>query len=123
MPVIAGKEGLRVGAPGERGALFHALPADTRPPPPAVTPQYPYTQKNGSGRAYSVAGEPAMPGYEGAGQPVCLVWRGPAGPRARGPCLLAQPFGIMGMGGCDAGQSGNAAGTLLPQYRVPQPAA
>jgi hypothetical protein len=78
VPVRAGKDGLRVGGVGEAGTLFYALPADTKAPPATAVPLYEYRPRDGTGpRAYSVDRGLAVPGYERAEQPLCLVWRPP----------------------------------------------
>jgi hypothetical protein len=75
VPVLAGKEGLRTGKPGDGGAVFFALPADTKAPPAASTPLYEYRHRDGTRRAYLVDPHLSLPGFERAGQPLCLVWR------------------------------------------------
>lgn len=77
VPVLADKDGLRVGKPGESGALFHAFPEDANEPSPATTPLYEYRGKEGGRRAYSVAPALFLPGYERGERPLCLVWRRP----------------------------------------------
>jgi hypothetical protein len=77
VPVLTEKDGLRVGKPDEAGALFHALQADTKDPPPAATPLYEYRPREGGRRAYSVDPALALPGYERGDRPLCLVWRRP----------------------------------------------
>jgi hypothetical protein len=73
VPVLAGKEGLRVGKADEAGAVFYALPAQG-PAQPATVPLYEYRRGDGPGRAYSVEGRLSLPGYERAEQPLCRVW-------------------------------------------------
>jgi hypothetical protein len=73
VPVLAGKEGLHLGKTGERGALFHALPAKA-PARAATVPLYEYRQRDGTGRAYSVDAGLSLPGYERVEQPLCRVW-------------------------------------------------
>jgi hypothetical protein len=77
VPVLADKDGLRVGGSGDREALFYALPADTNAPSAATTPLYEYRSRDGAGRGYSADPALALPGYERAGRPLCLVWRRP----------------------------------------------
>jgi hypothetical protein len=77
VPVLAVKDGLRVGRPDDKEAAFYALPADTKSPPAAATPLYEYRQRDGTRRAYSVDRALALPGYERAERPLCLVWRRP----------------------------------------------
>jgi hypothetical protein len=76
VPVVAGKEGLQLGEPGETGALFHAFSPDTKTVPEATTPLYEYRQREGRGRAYSVETNLSLPGYERGQKPFCLVWHG-----------------------------------------------
>jgi hypothetical protein len=76
-PVLAEKGGLRVGKADETGALFHALPAEMKDPPPATTPLYEYRDKESGWRAYSVDPALSLPGYERGQNPLCLVWRRP----------------------------------------------
>src|SRR5262249_12763431 len=54
VPTREGDGGLRVGKPGEAGALFHALPANRKEAPPTATPFYEYRHGDGRRRAYSV---------------------------------------------------------------------
>jgi hypothetical protein len=75
VPVLAGKEGLRTGKPGDGGAVFYALPADTKAPPAVSTPLFEYRHRDGTRRAYSVDPHLSLPGFERAEQPLCLVWR------------------------------------------------
>jgi hypothetical protein len=77
VPVLAAKDGLRLGKPGDGGAVFHALPADTKAPPATSTPLYEYRHRDSGRRAYAVDPHLSLPGYERAGQPLCLVWRRP----------------------------------------------
>jgi hypothetical protein len=72
-PVLAGKDGLRLGAEGDAGAVFFALSADAKVPPAATVPLYEYRPKDGR-RAYSTDAKLALPGYERAEKPLCLVW-------------------------------------------------
>ena len=75
--VLAGKDGLHVGGAEEKGALFYALPTDTKAPPAGARPLYEYRRKDGDRRAYSVDPALSLPGYERAERPLCLVWRRP----------------------------------------------
>jgi hypothetical protein len=75
VPVLAGKDGLRLGSGEDRAAVFYALPPDTKAPPPATAPLYEYRQRGGTRRAYSADAALAPAGYERAEQPLCLVWR------------------------------------------------
>ncbi len=75
--VLAGKDGLSVGGAEEKGALFYALPADAKDLPAGARPLYEYRPKDGGRRAYSVDPALALPGYERAERPLCLVWRRP----------------------------------------------
>jgi hypothetical protein len=77
VPVLAGKDGLRLGGAGDRDAVFYALPAGTTSPPAATAPLYEYRQRDGKGRAYSVDPALSLAGYERAERPLCLVWRPP----------------------------------------------
>jgi hypothetical protein len=77
VPVVAGKDGLEVGAKPEE-VLFHALPADAEKPPSETTPLYEYRPKGGGRRAYSTDPDLALPGYERQEKPLCRVWRVPA---------------------------------------------
>jgi hypothetical protein len=77
VPVLTSKDGLQVGKADEKGALFYALPADAKDPPPATTPLYEYRPKDGGRRAYSVDPGLSLPGYERTEKPLCLVWRRP----------------------------------------------
>jgi hypothetical protein len=72
-PVLAGKDGLRLGKEGDPRALFHALPSHG-PVVPRTLPLYEYRQRDGSGRAYSVGPRLTLSGYERAEAPVCRVW-------------------------------------------------
>jgi hypothetical protein len=73
LPVIAGKDGLRLGKPDEQGALFHALPADAKAPP-GTTPLYEYRHPDSGRRAWSV-GSLDLPGWKRFELPLCLVWQ------------------------------------------------
>ena len=75
LPILAGKDGLRVGKPEEKGTLFHALPADLNVPSPTTTPLYEYRQREGTRRAYSVIPDLSIPGFERVAEPLCRVWR------------------------------------------------
>jgi hypothetical protein len=75
VPVLAGKEGLRLGKAGDAGALFHAFPAKGAAPSGTV-PLWEYRQREGTGRAYSVDARLSLPWYERAEQPLCRVWSG-----------------------------------------------
>jgi hypothetical protein len=77
MPIMSGEEGLSPGKPGQPGALFHGLPAETRTPPAASTPLYEYRSADASRRAYSIVADLALPGYRRSEQPICLVWKRP----------------------------------------------
>jgi hypothetical protein len=77
VPVLAGEDGLRLGKPGDGGAVFHALPAETRSPPASCVPLYEYRQRDGKGRAYSVDAGLVLQGYRREERPLCLVWQGP----------------------------------------------
>src|SRR5207302_9629410 len=77
VPLLSGEEGLRLGRPGEAGALCYGFPADTPSPPRTTTPLYEYRPRQGSRRAYSVNPSLSLPGYERPGRPLCLVWRLP----------------------------------------------
>ena len=77
VPVLTGDNGLRVGKPGEAGALFHALPAETKDAPATTVPLYEYRHRDGKRRAYSVSPAASIPGFERVERPFCLVWRGP----------------------------------------------
>jgi hypothetical protein len=77
VPVLAGPEGLRLGRPGEAGALCYALPADAKAPPRTTAPLYEYRPRKGGRRAYSLNPSLSLPGYERAERPLCLVWRRP----------------------------------------------
>jgi len=75
VPVLASKNGLRVGKPEEKGALCYAFPADAKRKPSGVRPLYEYRERDGDRRAYSVEAELSLPGYVREEQPVCLIWR------------------------------------------------
>lgn len=75
--VHADKDGLRLGKHGEASAVFHALPPDTAKPPAPTVPLYEHRQRGGTGRVYAVGAARALPGYERAAKPLCLVWRRP----------------------------------------------
>jgi hypothetical protein len=75
VPVLAEKDGLRLGKSDATGALFHALPAETKGAPPATTPLYEYRHKESGRRAYSVEPALSLPDYERGEKPLCLVWR------------------------------------------------
>ena len=77
VPIVAEEGGLRVGKPGEAGALFYALPADAKDPPTQTTPLYEYRPRQGGRRAYSVTPDLALPGHERKETPLCRVWRRP----------------------------------------------
>ena len=77
VPVLAGKDGLRVGGPDDKGALFYALPTDAKDPPAGTRPLYEYRRKDGDGRAYSIDPQLALSGYVRAERPLCLVWKRP----------------------------------------------
>jgi hypothetical protein len=77
VPVLAGPEGLRLGRPGEAGALCYALPADAKAPPRTTAPLYEYRPRKGGRRAYSLNPSLSLSGYERAERPLCLVWRRP----------------------------------------------
>lgn len=75
VPVIADKNGLRLGRPGEAGALFYALPPDSAKPPAPAVPLYEHRARGGAGRLYAVGATHTIPGHDRASQPLCLVWR------------------------------------------------
>ena len=87
--VLAGKDGLRVGGPEEKGALFYALPADAKDPPAGARPLYECRRSDGDRRAYSVGadadadglwrvGTAAVPGVASAGVGrTCPPYEGP----------------------------------------------
>jgi hypothetical protein len=77
VPVLGGKGGLRVGQPGEAGALFHALPAEGTDAPADAVPLFEYRQRGGTRRAYAVGSGLSLPGFERADRPLCRVWRRP----------------------------------------------
>jgi hypothetical protein len=74
-PVLADKDGLHLGREGDAGAIFFALRPDTQSPPAGTVPLYEFRHKSGR-RAYSIDAKAALPGYERAEKPVCLVWSG-----------------------------------------------
>lgn len=77
VPVLAGKDGLHVGAPEEKGALFYALPANAKDPPAGARPLYECRRRDGDRRAYSVGADLPPTGYVRSERPLCLVWRRP----------------------------------------------
>ena len=77
MAVLLGKDGLHVGGPAEKGAVFYALPSDAKNPAAGARPLYEYRHRDGDRRAYSVEADMAPPGYVRAEKPLCLVWRLP----------------------------------------------
>jgi hypothetical protein len=77
IPVIAAKNGLRVGKPDESGALFYALPADAKRRPAGARPLYEYRKREGDRRAYSMEAELPLPGFVREERPLCFVWRRP----------------------------------------------
>jgi hypothetical protein len=77
VPLLATKNGLRVGKPDESGALFYALPADAKSRPAGVRPLYEYRRRDGDRRAYSVDADLSLSGYVREERPLCLVWRRP----------------------------------------------
>jgi hypothetical protein len=78
LPVLADDNGLRLGRPGQDGALFHALPADAEAPPAGTIPLFEYRQRGGPRRAYSTDGGLSLPDFVRAEKPLCRVWRRPA---------------------------------------------
>jgi hypothetical protein len=78
-PAGDGRFTLRVGKAGEKGAVFHALPAGTEPTPATAVPLYEFTHKDGKRRAYAVEGGWSRPDFVRAERPLCLVWRSPFG--------------------------------------------
>ena len=75
--VLAGKDGLHVGAAEEKEALFYALPPDAKDPPAGTRPLYEFKPMDGGQRAYSVDPDLSPPGYVRQDRPLCLVWRRP----------------------------------------------
>ncbi len=75
--VLADKDGLHVGGPEEKGALFYALPADAKNPPAGATPLYECRRRDDDRRVYSVGEDPPPSGYVRSERPLCLVWRRP----------------------------------------------
>lgn len=75
--VLADKNGLRIGKPDEKGALFYALPADAKDAPATTMLLYEFRQREGDKRAYSVVPDLTLTGYRRAEHPFCLVWRRP----------------------------------------------
>ena len=74
VPILAAKDGLRVGKMEENGELFHALPADAKAAP-GMTPLYEYRQRNGPRRAYSIEADLSLEGFERVERPLCIVRR------------------------------------------------
>lgn len=79
VPVYAVDEALRVGTGGSRHPVFHALPPETQDPPPTTTPLYEYVGAAAKERIYSTDPVWVREGYVRTDQPVCLVWKNPAG--------------------------------------------
>ncbi len=80
MPIFTGPTGtLQTSKTGERNAeaLFHALPADFRQPPPTTMPLFELVHKASGQHAYSMDGSWTSPGLESSGKPIALVWRNP----------------------------------------------
>jgi hypothetical protein len=77
VPILPESDGLRVGRPEDKGAVFYAWPADAKEPPAATTPLYAYRPSAEGRRAYSV--DPALPlaGFSRVQEPLCRVWRAP----------------------------------------------
>jgi hypothetical protein len=81
VPVLRDRDGLLIGKAGERGALFHALPAKG-PANPTTVPLYEYRHRQDKRRAYSVDANLALPGYDRVEQPLCRVWSAASGPKS-----------------------------------------
>lgn len=54
---------------------IHALPADTKNPPPHAVPLHEFLHEDGQRRAWSVDPSWTAPGFKRQAQPVCLVWK------------------------------------------------